>query len=198
MVNIKHIWSPVVEQLTYKGSGGTKLFLHSTMTNYKDWGTGIIAPETVQTKTLTETSYQTRLRYHSYDNYGHVTTVSKENDIMHTYLWGYNNSYPVAEVIGVDYNTIQNAVNPDPNIIQNNSTDDQNMQQELNRVRQAFPSAQVTSYTYKPLIGMTSQTDLNGNTSSYEYDAFGRLSVVRGQDHKVLKTVQLELQYPIM
>jgi hypothetical protein len=34
------------------------------------------------------------------------------------------------------------------------------------------------SYTYQPLIGLTTQTDIN-NRINYEYDGLGRLMLVR-------------------
>lgn len=53
-----------------------------------------------------------------------------------------------------------------------------------------FPSdAQMTSYTYMPLIGVTSKTDPSGKTVTYEYDSFGRLQTIRDQDKKVLKNI---------
>ncbi len=52
-----------------------------------------------------------------------------------------------------------------------------------------FPAdAQVTTYTYRPLIGTTSKIDARGVTVYYEYDSFGRLSLVRDQDQNIIKT----------
>lgn len=53
-----------------------------------------------------------------------------------------------------------------------------------------YPSdAQMTTYTYQPLIGLSSQCDLNNRISYYEYDALGRLRVIKDQDKNVLKKV---------
>jgi len=45
----------------------------------------------------------------------------------------------------------------------------------------------VTLYTYKPLFGMTSQTDVNGVTMYYEYDSFGRLKCAKNDDGDILQ-----------
>lgn len=41
--------------------------------------------------------------------------------------------------------------------------------------------AQMTTYTYQPLIGITSKCDVGNHISYYEYDAFSRLHRIR--DH---------------
>ena len=48
-------------------------------------------------------------------------------------------------------------------------------------------NAQMTTYTYKSLIGMTSQCDANNHIIYYEYDGSGRLMLVRDQDNNIIK-----------
>jgi YD repeat-containing protein len=51
-------------------------------------------------------------------------------------------------------------------------------------------TAVMTTYTYNPLIGISSQCDADNRITYYQYDSFGRLKVVLDQDHNVVKTVQ--------
>ena len=62
----------------------------------------------------------------------------------------------------------------------------------VDEVRVYPQDARMTTYTYLPGIGMTSQTDPNGHTVYYEYDALGRLSTIRDNERRLLKSYQYE------
>jgi len=53
--------------------------------------------------------------------------------------------------------------------------------------------AAMTTYTYKPLVGMTSMTDAKGLTTFYDYDSFGRLKFIRDQEGNIIK--QMDYHY---
>ena len=45
----------------------------------------------------------------------------------------------------------------------------------------------MATYAYTPLIGINTQCDANNRLSFYEYDSFGRLTVIRDQNSNILK-----------
>ena len=58
-----------------------------------------------------------------------------------------------------------------------------------------FPAgAQMTTFTYSPLVGMTSQCDMNHRITYYNYDGIGRLSNIRDQDGNIIKTFEYHYQ----
>lgn len=53
-----------------------------------------------------------------------------------------------------------------------------------------FPmDASMTTYTYKPLIGITSSSDQNNKPTTYEYDSFDRLHLIRDFEGNILKKI---------
>lgn len=55
-------------------------------------------------------------------------------------------------------------------------------------------NAQMTTYTYTPLVGMTSQCDVGNRITYYEYDGLQRLKRIRDQDYNILKTYEYQYQ----
>jgi hypothetical protein len=51
-----------------------------------------------------------------------------------------------------------------------------------------FPAnSQITTFTYEPGLGISSQNDENGVATYYEFDDYGRLKFIRNQDKNVLQ-----------
>jgi YD repeat-containing protein len=136
----------------------------------------------------------------SFDSYGGMFAQLQqytEKGITTSILWGYDGSglnpqYPVAKIVGSDYATVGSSINQST---LNIPTSDEQLRDYLNtNVRQKLPNAQVTTYTYAPLIGITSETDPKGYTLYYDYDSFGRLIDAKDKDGKIIKTYQYHYQ----
>jgi YD repeat-containing protein len=135
------------------------------------------------------------IRFSAYDGNGNLQEQHKTNDIKEVYVWGYNHTYPVAKVTGSNLASVLSSL--DMSVI-NNPSSDAALRSELNKIRINLTGtmAQVTTYTYSPLYGMTSMTDATGRTTYYEYDVFGRLKLVRDHDNRIVKKIEYKLNNP--
>ncbi|MDN5213345.1 hypothetical protein QQ020_14845 [Fulvivirgaceae bacterium BMA12] len=113
--------------------------------------------------------------FHEYDLDGNLLEISRMHDIHVSYIWGYNNTLPIVKADGVDYTTLKTAF------------DAVNGDLEALRDHTSLTEAQITTYTYDPLIGMTSQTDPNGLTTFYEYDDLNRLKLIKDHEGNILQ-----------
>jgi len=145
-------------------------------------------------------NYSKKLTYDKYDAKGNTLQYHLSDNISTCFIWSYNGSMPVAKGDNVTYDILNAAVIAAgaTNIETfwsgfNNIATDAALQTTWKNFNTALRSnaslanAQVTTYTYSPLVGMTSQTDSNGITTYYEYDGFGRLKNVRDKDQNILK-----------
>ncbi|MCV9387476.1 RHS repeat domain-containing protein [Reichenbachiella ulvae] len=126
-----------------------------------------------------ERDLEQKIVFDDYDLLGNVLQYHKPNEDINTVLFrGYGDNRVVAKIVGEkDYDQV--ATSAGSYLVQ---LDDQLTESQLRTVnvsiRNALPNSMVTTYTYDPLVGMTSQTDPNGRTTYYEYDDFGRLERV--------------------
>lgn len=143
--------------------------------------------------------YEVIQRVHLFDAHKRPLTISQENGTLISFIYGYNNAYIVARLEGIHYNQIP------PQLITNirNATNQVQSHSEsavitaLNALRNstnaALQNAKITTYTYKPLVGVTSVTDPKGYQMKYSYDNFNRLSEIR--DHHDNIVSQQETNY---
>lgn|GEM_PF-3593180 len=194
MVVAKHIWTPVVEKIDYRISeDGVEKFIKSIKHNFEFWGdskwattpTNRIYLQSIDEKILSNPSRHL-VQYNKYDNWGNVLERNKANGEKEIYLWGYNNSYPVAKIIGADYNSVINKVSQEQlDSVGNNELNIRNLLESLRTI----PNTQVYTYTYKPLIGLSSETDPKMMSQYYDYDRLGRLNVVKDGMRNLLKRI---------
>lgn len=127
------------------------------------------------------------MTYTYYSNGNIKEMYSIETGLTTTYLWSYNGQYPVAEVKNATYSQLEgyygaNFFNNLLNAATPSSTDLNN----INMIKNYFQNALVTTYTYKPLVGLTSMTDPRGVTTYYTYDTFNRLFLVRDNNNNII------------
>lgn len=120
------------------------------------------------------------------------------NDINISYLWGYNNTYPVVSGKNITNSALSAAVNTaktaagitdfDQITLPSVNSSERTKWYTFNtNLRNTLPNAMIRTFTYKPLIGITSETDENGKTTYYEYDSLGRLQYIKDQDLNIIK-----------
>lgn len=66
----------------------------------------------------------------------------------------------------------------------------------IDEVRIYPTNATMTTYTYLPLVGITSITDENNNSTYYEYDSFGRLEYIKDNNKQILKNIEYNYGTP--
>lgn len=118
-----------------------------------------------------------------------VRDINAGDQTAESYIFGYDERFPVAKLQGVIYSQI------DPQLIMSiknasataiTPASQSTLLGYFDTLRGNHPSALITTYTYDPLVGITSQTDPRGNTTYYEYDELGRLRFVKDDDHNIL------------
>ncbi|WP_445453145.1 RHS repeat domain-containing protein [Flavobacterium sp. 25HG05S-40] len=119
-----------------------------------------------------------------FDNKGNVIQYTKENSIPVCLIWGYNKTLLIAKIENATYSSISSLV-----AVAQNASDTQTEAQlisALSNIRTSLPNAMVTTYTHKPLVGVTSVTDPKGYMKKYTFDSNGRLIKVTDKNGLIL------------
>lgn len=125
-----------------------------------------------------------KITFDMYDSKGNITEYSKENGIHVSLIWGYDKTKPIAKIENATNSQIEAALGMNITAVS-----EANMSL-INNLRTTLPYAMVTTYTYIPLVGIQTITDPKGDTITYVYDSFGRLSEVKDKNSNTLSENQ--------
>lgn len=106
---------------------------------------------------------------------GNVAETMGKDGVTTSYIWDITKTLPIVKAVGVDAVTLNNAFAA----VSGNLTQLRN--------HSSLSNAKISTYTYSPLLGLTTETDPSGKTISYEYDKLGRLTVVKDQNGSIIK-----------
>lgn len=148
----------------------------------------------------------TELTYNKYDEKGNVLQYTTKEGIPVSIVWGYGKTRPIAKVVGINYDQLNNSGLISP-VVSAADADGANPNNEdalltaLNTFRTSslLVGKQISTYTYDPLIGVTSITPPTGIKEVYGYDSANRLIEIKQQEkdtsgNLILKTIK-EFKY---
>ncbi len=98
-----------------------------------------------------------------------------------SYIYGYMHQFPVAKIENKAYGTIPSGLISAIHSASSITGTEAQLQTALNNLRNdvSMANTMITTYTYKPLVGVTSITGPNGDRIRYYYDEFGRLDHIK-------------------
>ncbi|ASE62170.1 hypothetical protein [Chryseobacterium indologenes] len=120
--------------------------------------------------------------YDKYDEKGNILQYTTNDGTPVSIVWGYNKTKPIAKIVGSSYSQLENLI---ANIVAKSDEDsaDPAKEAELLLAFESFkPTGMVTSYTYDPLVGVTSITSPSGIREIYVYDNAGQLKEIKTRE----------------
>ncbi|MNQ38883.1 hypothetical protein D3C85_524770 [compost metagenome] len=202
MVSKNMIGTPI-ETFTLKDN----IVVQGRKTEYFN-NSGVLLPKTIfkaefDTPVLetnfNSTFYKPFLDFDSYNTKGNLLQFKYTNGTPTYYIWGYNEQYPIAKLenfTATDAGTIQSIITAAVNASNADTTPslENALRAALTNLRNAAPNAMVTTYTYDPLIGVTSIIDTKGYIIYYQYDEFNRLKHVVDADGNIVSKNEYNYQ----
>ena len=188
----------------------TETIYPSSQTDADNKTSGLPLPVSVSSLDLKTNAMEKEIIYNQYDNKGNIQQYTLNPDANGngtpvTIIWGYNQTQPIAKIEGIGYNTLM-AVSGISAIIadlQTKSAADIDDSTELTlltaldnfRKNTNLSGYQITTYTYNPLIGVTSITPPSGIREIYNYDSANRLKEVKDVNGNLLKEYQYNYKH---
>jgi hypothetical protein len=165
----------------------TETFLNSASIsknqNFFDSFGGKTLPSSQKTFINGSTIPATETQQLSYDSYGNPTSFKEVGGATSSLLWGYNGQYPVVY--------IANGTVADPSILLT-TFDATTIENTANSLRNSLPNAHISSYSFKPMVGMLSNIAPNLLKTSFGFDGLNRLEKILDHENNIVKAYQYQ------
>ena len=205
-INTTYKNKSIVEKFTYPKSGDL-LFTHNKKAEvvkyelfensvklqsienvYANWGNNIIDIKEIRTSKGTAALQSVDKILHRDNRNGNVVEMEIAG-VKETYIYGYGSNLLIATIRNASKETVASALGVS---VSNLFTIDETKLVQLNNLRNnaSLKDALVTTYEYKPLVGVTKITDPKGVFLTYEYDTTNRLQKIKDQAGNIIEEYQ--------
>jgi hypothetical protein len=180
--------------------GAEKLDEVLTQYAYDNSTSNLIEPKYQYAKKGTDVNavLEKKITFDLYDDKGNLKQYTTELGQPVSIVWGYNKTQPIAKVKGLAYSSLPttklNAAISASDLTGSNYVE-ATLLSNLDELRDdsALDNSFITTYTYKPLIGISTVKDPKGDRLTYTYDFFNRLELVKDLNGKIIN--QYEYHY---
>ena len=161
------------------------IFTESVRYQYKPFNMGTLLSK-VYAKNGTNTE-ELKVEYKVYNEAKNPVNLVLNGTDEYIYIWGLGNKL-IAEIRGANFNEVTSKVNLSYiNNVCFNYRDNSYLSAYYFNPLRTLGKGLVTTYTYKPLVGITTITDPATITTTYDYDSFGRLLQIKDSNSKILE-----------
>jgi hypothetical protein len=127
------------------------------------------------------------LEFVGYNDEGNLLEMKDYGNVSTSYVWGYRNRLPIAEIKNATYATIATELTASTvNNLKNNVVSESVIRSTINQLRTGI-DRKVTAYTHDPIFGVKSVTDPSNITNYFDLDGLGRLKTIKDKDGFILK-----------
>jgi RHS repeat-associated protein len=152
-----------------------------------NWGTNQShLPSSFEISKANQASF-IKSRISAYDQFSNPTESQQENGTISTYIWGYNKTQVIAQIVNASNAQVATALGV-ANVhllTEANLTAINNL-----RANAAYDQWFITTATYIPLVGVSNIIDPKGDSLTYQYDNMNRLIAVRDRNNHILSESQ--------
>ena len=170
---------------------GTELLSTSKINYANNWSGNVsFLPQSIVTSKGNNT-LESKIKYNKYDEYSNPLEVQQDSGVITSYIYGYNKTQPVAKLENIAYNSIPvTLITAIQTVTDSATSTEAEVIAALNVLRSSTDAnmvkAMITTYTYIPLVGVSTITDPKRDTQTFSYDSFGRLQNVKDRNGNIL------------